>query len=314
VTDAALNTILMQKITQAGIELDRSGLTPCGRGADNLVFAAQTIDGRHLIVKTPLGTRSRYGTAAWAARALARCGVPAPQVLWQGSSICIETRCPGVPLTGATDRLDTSGTTPHTTVLRAAAEAGALLRRAHSVLTHGYGRLTPAGVGPHRSLRDSLRADAPAAARTHPAGELASVARQVVSDNMWRLADAGPRLLVGDCAARHIFVDAGTAVVSGFIDLESARGGQPHADVAGFAVREHPQVTHAFLDGYYPAGPTVDDLWALTIHRARITTRLLLFHLGRHEHAPARRFADALSADLTAITSGTPIALPAHLQ
>ncbi len=312
--NAPLAVRLTEKITGAGIMLDRTGLTPCGGGADNLVFAARTIEGRPLVVKAPLRQGARYGTAAWAAKALAARGVPAPEVLWCDASICVETLCPGVPLTGAADRLDTSDSTPHPVVLRATGDAGALLRSAHGVLVHGYGRLTPAGAGPHGSLLESLLPDTTGVPRTDPTGGLASSARRVVFDNLWRLNDLGPRLVLGDCAARHIFLDTHTGTISGFIDLESARGGDPVADVAGFSVREHPQVTQALLDGYFPSGPSIDQAWALTLHRARIAMFLLLFHTSRSEHDIARRIADCLTADLAAITAETPTVLPAHLR
>lgn len=313
-TNAPLAARLSEKITGAGIKLDRTGLTPRGGGADNLVFAARTIEGRPLVVKAPLRQGARYGTAAWAAKALAARGVPAPEILWCDASICVETLCPGVPLTGAADRLDTSDSTPHPAVLRAAGEAGALLRRAHSIPVHGYGRLNPAGAGPHGSLLESLLPEATGVLRTDPTGGPAPSARRVVSDNLWRLNDRGPRLLLGDCAARHIFFDTHAGTISGFIDLESARGGDPLADVAGFSVREHPQLTRILLNGYFPSGPSIDQAWALTLHRARIAMFLLLFHTSRNEHDIARRIADCLAADLAAITAETPTALPAHLH
>ncbi|MGH3391173.1 MAG: phosphotransferase family protein [Actinomadura sp.] len=305
---------LAAKIKGAGVALDRTGLTPGGSGADNLAFAGRTIEGRHLIVKVRLREAARYGTAAWAGKALTQRGIPAPEVLWHDDSICVETRCVGAPLTGAADRLDTSDVMPPAAVVRAATEAGALLRRVHRIRVHGYGRLTPSGTGPHQSLHESLSLEAAGTRRADPTGGLASAARRVMSGNLWRLADPGARLLVGDCAARHIFIDTDSDTISGFIDLESARGGHPLADVAGFSVREHPQVSRALLDGYFPAGIDIDELWALTLHRARIATFLLLFHACRKEHAITRRFADCLAADLAAITSETPTALPAHPQ
>jgi phosphotransferase family enzyme len=198
-------------------------------------------------------------------------------------------------------------------VVRAATEAGGLLRRVHSIAVRGYGRLTSAGTGPHLSLHESL-SGLTDGLRPDPTGGLATTACKAVSNNVWRLADKGARLLLGDCAARHIFFNTATGMISGFIDLESARGGHPLADVAGFSVREHPQVARALLSGYFPTGIGIDDLWALTIHRVRIATFLLLFHARRYEHAVIRRFVDCLAADLAAITSETPTALPAHLQ
>ena len=124
--------------------------------------------------------------------------------------------------------------------------------------------------------------------------------------------DPGPRLLLGDCAARHIFHDPDTGQVTGFIDLESARGGDPMADLAGFSIREHPGLTQALLEGYFPDGATSDHAWALTLHRARIAARLMAFHLARREHQPTGHLAGLLTADIHAITAQAPAVMPAQ--
>ena len=131
----------------AGIPVDRHGLAPHASGADNEVLAARTTEGRDLIVKVPRRPADRYGTAAWAAAALAECGVPAPRVLWHGAwdggAACVETRCPGIPLTGTP-----AGSTPPAP--RSASTRGRrtarrlLLRKVHAVTVCGYGQLTEA--------------------------------------------------------------------------------------------------------------------------------------------------------------------------
>lgn len=100
--------------------------------------------------------------------------------------------------------------------------------------------------------------------------------------------------------------------MTGFIDLESARGGDPMADLAGFSIREHPALTQALLEGYFPDGATVDHAWALTLHRARIAARLMVFHLARREHQPAGRLAALLTADIHAIRTQAPAVTPAQ--
>ncbi len=303
---------LAGKITAAGIPLAQASLTPAPGGADNLVFTATTTGGAKLIIKTPRRpATARYGTAAWAAATLASHGIPAPKVLWHDSEACAETRCVGMPLTGTAGRPDTTGTTADPATLHAARQAGALLRKVHAITVAGYGRLTPAGTGPCQSLLDSMLQETPQAPPGR-AGQLAGKAWRVVTEHREHLDDPGPRLLLGDCAARHIYLNPRTDAITGFIDLESARGGHPLADVAGFSVREHPQITRALLDGYFPADPAPADLWALTLHRARIAAHLLLFHSSRGEDEAAARLTAPLAADITAITRGTPTALPAQ--
>lgn len=307
---------IVARIRAAGIPLDRSGLTAYARGADNTVFSARAVDGRHLIVKTPLRPAPRYATAAWAVAALNARGVAAPPIIWHNTwksgAACVETRCPGIPLTGTPDRLDTTGTSPSQTTIQATRQAGALLRVAHSITVGGYGKLSSAGTGPHRSLTASIGSVLTASLVPGPTGGLVTSARRLVAANLWRLHDGGPHLLLGDCAARHIFHDPDAAQVTAFIDLESARGGDPMADLAGFSVREHPDLSRALLDGYFPEGATVDQTWALTLHRARIAAHLLQFHLTRSEHQPAEHLADLVVADMKAIASEAPTALPAH--
>ncbi|WP_256790330.1 MULTISPECIES: phosphotransferase family protein [Frankia] len=296
---------LAARIRAAGVAVDRTGLTPGAGGADNTVFTARAISGERLIIKVALAPPPRYATAAWAAQVLAAQGIPAPQVLWHDSTACVETRCPGLPLGG------TAPGTPSAWVLRAAQHAGRLLRRAHGITVGGYGRLTPTGSGPYRSLLDSLRPRTAGRLPVDPSGGLAASARQIITSHLWRLRDTGPHLLLGDCAARHIFYDPDTTTTSGFIDLESVRGGDPLADLAGFTVQEHPHLSLALIEGYFPDGISVDDTWALTVHRARIATSLLLFHLTRGQQQPAALLAAVLTADLSAITAETPTVLPA---
>ena len=307
---------LPARIRAAGIPVDHRGLAPHASGADNEVLAARTTEVRDLIVKVPRRPAHRYGTAAWAAAALAECGVPAPRVLWHGAwdggAACVETRCPGIALTGTPGRLDTAGTVISEHVRQAARHAGSLLRRVHAVTVSGYGQLTEDGTGPHPSLEGSVLPGLAARPDAGPAGGLAACARQLVAGNLWRLRDPGPHLLLGDCAARHIFHDPGTGQVTGFIDLESARGGDPLADLAGFSVREHPGLTRALLEGYFPGGATGDQAWALTLHRARIAAHLMAFHLARGEYQPAGHLAGVLTADLHAISTETPAVMPSQ--
>lgn len=306
---------LAARIRAAGIPLDRTGLSTYAGGADNVVFAARAIDGRHLIIKTPLRPGSRYATAAWTSAELATRGVPAPRVLWHGAwnggAACVETRCPGLPLTGSPDRLDTTGRLPTQPAIQAARQAGAMLRITHSIVVGGYGRLSSAGTGPHGSLAASINPGPATRSMPDAAGGLVDSAHRILTANLWRLYDGGPHLLLGDCAARHIFHDPDTGQVTGFIDLESARGGDPLADLAGFSVREHRDMSRALMDGHFPEGVTVDQAWALTLHRVRIAAHLLQFHLSRGQCQPAERLADLLVADMRAITSEAPTILPA---
>ncbi len=306
--DEQLVRSLTCRITAAGITLVSPGLTRVPGGADNLVFTARTPAGRELIVKTPrAGREARYATAAWASRTLASHGIPAPEVIWHDASSCVEAKCAGQPLTGDTSIQDTSGIEPSPAALRAARRAGTMLRRVHDITVAGYGKLRSDGTGPHTSLLDSLRSDTHHAPLppSAPAGT-----RSVIDRALPELGEPVPRLLLGDCAARHIYADPVTAGITGLIDLESARGGDPLADLAGFSIREHPRLTSSLLSGYFPSGASRMQQWALTIHRARIAEHLLRFHASLGEHAQADRFAAVLAAEFAAITARDPSRCP----
>lgn len=145
---------LAARIRAAGIPVDHHGLAPHASGADNQVLAARTTEGRDLIVKVPRRPADRYGTAAWAAAALAECGVPAPRVLWHGTwdggAACVETRCPGIALTGTPGRLDTAGTVIRQGRARAAGRTARRFPAAQGPCRHGQ-RIRPAHRGRHRT-------------------------------------------------------------------------------------------------------------------------------------------------------------------
>ncbi|MGR7000736.1 phosphotransferase [Yinghuangia aomiensis] len=115
----------------------------------------------------------------------------------------------------------------------------------------------------------------------------------------------------GDAAARHAFVAAPGAVTA-LIDWESARGGDPLADVAAFTIREHLDVAAAFTTAYFPEPPEPAQRWALTVHRIRIAAALTRFHHDHGEHAPAARLAHVLADDLAAAHADHPTVLPVH--
>lgn len=299
---------IVARVESGGIVL--AGLTLHSAGADNVVFAARTADGLRVVVKSARSDRGRFATAAWATSEAARRGIPVPRVLWHDERLCVEERARGRALAESPDQLDTSAHSPSANVVVGARELGTVLRRLHSIAVRGHGPLSALGVGTYPSLAAALSASALRLA-AHPSSLLA-VAGRALTEHGPRLVGRGPRLLHGDMAARHTFVDIATGTITALVDWESVRGGDPLSDVAAFSVREHPCLAAALLREYFPAaGPSEADVWALTVHRIRIAAALTRFHHDQGEHVAAARMAAILTADLVAVRNDAPSALPA---
>ncbi|WP_329080134.1 MULTISPECIES: phosphotransferase family protein [unclassified Streptosporangium] len=299
-------------LAAAGISLTAEGLTSHPGGTDSHVFTACHADGRALMVKVARHPRSRYDTTAWAAVTMAAAGIPVPVVVWHNQRICVETRCPGQALAPETTGQDTVTAQPPDAASRSAAiTAGQILRRLHTVPAIGFGRLDPAGRSLYGSLHDWLLApppDAPPAAGGAGLRELTGTVEAVLRNHLYRLPEGAPQLLHGDCGARHVIACDGK--VTGLVDLESVRGGDPLTDVAGWSLNEHPDLTASMFTGYFPQPPEVATSWALTLYRLRIAAALLCLHLRSGEPARARLRAAQIRADLADVADGTPRLVP----
>ncbi|MEU7894224.1 phosphotransferase [Nonomuraea sp. NPDC049152] len=303
---------IIGELVGAGIHLSDDGLIQHVGGTNNHVFTASHADGRPLVVKAARHTRTRYGTAVWAAAAMTATGVPTPTVLWHNDRICVETRCAGQAL-AAEPIHQRPGTArpPGDAELVGAVDAGRILRLLHTVPAAGFGQLDPSGRGRYRSLREWLLSPPPltgsAADAPDPAPLLAAV-HATLRRHLPVLGDVAPRLLHGDCGGRHLIADGGR--VTGVVDLESVRGGDPLTDVAAWSLTEHPDLTTAMLGGYFPHRPDPVTVWALALYRLRIAAALLTFHLRSGYPAAARLRAAQIRADLLDIAADRPRLAP----
>lgn len=299
------DAMLTRALAAAGLPARRGGLTRIGGGIDNIVFATETTDGRPLVVKVRRHhRRARYDVAAWVARQLATAGVPTPQILWHDQDVCIETRCPGRPLASVDDKPSPEQDLAATTA------AGELLRRLHTVPIRGFGRLDATGTGTHLSLRAWLLRPPPACSSTADDDLLALTqrVRRVLRAGVQRIPEAPPRLLHGDWTARHVLAESGR--VTGVVDLESARGGDPLADLAGWSLQESPSITAALLVGYFPHPTDATTLTTLVLHRLRIAASLLHYHAAHSGTDQACVLARQIEADLEDLSAGEPALAP----
>lgn len=290
-----------------GRELSAAGLispgqlpAPFADGADNHVLLAEGTDGGNLIVKVPkTGHLPRYALAAFAAGQLTELGVPAPRSVWHSEGISVETRCPGRSL--AVARLGAPDTAT------AAHQAGQLLRRIHTLPVSGYGRLSTEGAGAHTNAMDWLLRLPPAA----PGQEMAALVHEVdtaLREHAVLISRATAHLLHGDWTARHVLSEGSR--ITGVIDLESVRGGDPLADVAGWSLQEPPPLTEALSDSYFPTTPDQHELRLLVLYRLRIAVFLVDFHDRRGDRSLARLRAQQLAGDLTDLADDCPRMVP----
>lgn len=299
------DAMLARALAAAGLTACRGGMTRIGGGVDNMVFATESNDGCPLIVKVRRHhRRARYDVAAWAASQLATAGVPTPQILWHDQDVCIETRCPGRPLASVDDKPSSDQDLAAVTV------AGELLRRLHTVPVRGFGRLDPTGTGTHQSLRAWLLHPSPACSSTTDDDLLALTqrVRRVLRVGVQRLPEAPPRLLHGDWTARHVLAESGC--VTGVVDLESARGGDPLADVAGWSLQEPPPITAALLTGYFSHIADTGTLTTLVLHRLRIATSLLCYHAAHGNNDQTCLLVRQIEADLEDLSADEPALVP----
>ncbi|WP_027343904.1 phosphotransferase family protein [Hamadaea tsunoensis] len=283
-------------LAAAGFHGPHAPLALFDRGHDNHVYATRC-DGIDLLVKTPRTSQVRYSTAAWAATRLAVAGVPGPRVIGYSDQLLIETRCPGTALAN------------HLLNPATVEQVGALLRRLHTVTVTGFGQLDATGTGRHATAEQWLmRLPDLGTTANREQHQLHAAALRAIREHLPLLAGEPARLLHGDLTASHIIVDTphrpGELRVTGFVDLESARGGDPLADLAGWSLNEPAAHIRPLLDGYFAEPPTAAHLLRLVLYRIRISMATLARHLAEHEQPAADLRTAQLRADLDDLHSG----------
>lgn len=263
-------------------------LQPLTQGCDNTVYAT-SINGARILVKTRRNASDRYALAAWGARCMEALDIPVPAIVAHGDGICIESRLPGRPLDAS----------PSTT---AATTAGRLLRHLHQLPAPGYGRLTEEGTrAKHATLTDWL---------TDITGDddLENRILDRIHHHSRRLHCDAPRLLHGDWSPRHVLTEHHQ--VTGIIDLESLRGGDPIADLAGWTLEAPQPLTEALLCGYAPQGLSPRDQYALTVYRLRAAIALRRWRLAENDHQKTEQIEAHIATDLKTLdrADGSPTA------
>ena len=297
-------------VVAAGLALRHAGITHTSvprhlaRGYDNTVLSVTTTDGRALVVRVAVGGRARFDVAHAAGQRAARHQIPVPAVLWHDQHTCVETRLPGTDLTAA------AGLDPLTR-LAAAAHAGRLLRRWHTIKAVGFGPLDTHCRGRHTSAAGWLLAlPERAATGLHP--KTFERAAHVLGDHARTTPTPSSRLLHGDLAARHLLSN-GSGTITGMIDLDSARAGDPLSEIAGWTLRGPCELQQALIDAYFAAPPTDEQRHRIALYRVRIALSLLAFHTARGDKSYAAALARLLTGDLGDLAADRPRLLPRPL-
>ena len=264
--------------------------------------------------------------------------VPVPTILLlehteqQGEpvSVCVERKMEGIPLGRVTRTLGGD----HPLSVHLLREAGTYLARIHTIPTDGHGPLDGNGRGPHATWdgaflafldrpeqRERLeRAAAQPTARSlsGPWTNLVRAAVAILEDHRTFMRGRPARLLHRDYEPWHILVHdpgdpsaPGSATltpisggrpvgITGVLDLESCRGGDPAEDLIQW---------HVIHDGYAPVAPVVAGYRAAGTWTADFERALRLCLL----RSRLRRFMDA-HPDATYPGTSTPGAAAVLLE
>lgn len=254
-----------------GVPAERVRVLPTNTGS--LVCEVEHRGGS-VVFKTSRGEDERMHAEAWTCDRLRACGVPVPRVLAVDVSrrllpcaFLIMEKVPGEPL----DEVLRARSSQTPSLLR---EAGEHLRRIHAVTLEGAGRLDAALLGHdgtirgrHDTWREAVLHDVD---RALPFLERKLLPGNALVERIERIVGSRDRILVestqhhaflhGDFIARHIFVDSERGRVTGVIDCEDARCGDPAFDFGCFRLGVGEHHLRLLLDGYGAGSDLGGDL------------------------------------------------------
>ena len=293
--------LLLEAARRAGIDAVQVERVVVGQANEVYALTAANDDG--FIVRMAHRPDPRFATEVAAIERVRAAGVPAPEVvlLWtperEGAptAVLVERRLPGEMLRDLWRR-------EHGPSTRGAAELGEVLARVHDIAVEGFGNLSPALHGTHRSYGewfvDVWVADNLPAALAAVEGDAAAtnavraVERQITSARAL-LDEVEPRLAHGDVSPTNVLVLDGR--ITGIVDWEAVKGAPPSNDIAWWSTFVPDAAVEALLRGYRAhAGPGDDLAELVRLSRLRILSGLLAYTRSVGDQASFRSVLDRL--------------------
>jgi aminoglycoside phosphotransferase (APT) family kinase protein len=225
--------------------------------------------GEAVIVRLHHGEERHFAPERWAIERARRAGVPVPDVLLVEQahdetgaplSVCVERKLPGRHLGSVARAFGRE----HPRCVRLLRQAGALLARIHAVEVEGFGPLDEQGRGSAATwdgwLLDGLAAEVAQALLPSEAAALCQAALDALEQHRALLRCQPARLLHWDYEPSHIFVSEDAEHISGIIDWEGCKGGDPVYDLVQWhLIHDAYAAVWPFMEGYAGGAPLPDD-------------------------------------------------------
>lgn len=209
------------------------------RGKNNEVYDVVLSNSEHVIVRIAHKYLDVLRREKWAIEKCEKVGVPVPKILLLEDSfdsghkisICIETKIPGEVLR---DLLETSTNDEKKKFVR---KTGAPLAQIHTIKTDGFGDIDKNGSSPFKKMGEWIADREKSKEYMKQVAKRNGISKNSIENIFETLKthsslfeNVQSRLLHNDYSPFHIFYDKGE--ISGIIDFEVARGGDPIQDFA----------------------------------------------------------------------------------
>jgi aminoglycoside phosphotransferase (APT) family kinase protein len=267
-TPAEVLDTVVRRAVGSGIALDERLL----EGHGNEVHAITTADGQDLVVRIGHRVGASFESESWPISAARSAGLPVPQTLLVDRAeidgkhvpVQVQQRVPGRPVHRLFDELPDEDLTTLTI------KAGRLLAALHGIRPPGVGPIDPQGNTDETWPPPSNAMVAAMVERNrqlaHQGFEraLLDAPLEAVTANVELLDEAPVSLIHGDWRTTNVLSD-GTSI-TGIVDWEGSRGGDPAFDFAGvWTVRSRsgPTSTETLMRGYSAGGGLIDDRFTL---------------------------------------------------
>ncbi len=236
-------------------------------GENSEVYDIKTEDNQDIIIRISRNDNPKFEAEEWAISKSKEAGVPAPDVLLtdrieadgDNLAISVQRKLSGVPLS------ELARTLTEEQLRNYVVKAGEILSRIHSVQTTGFGHLDSHGIAPYTSWErymfsqiENAEGYIEAAKKVGYNPSQVEKALEILHNNRSVFQGIGSRLTHGDYGPRHILITSDE--ITGIIDFENARGGDPVRDFAWWDYFRGEQMPLDWLKEGYSDKKVLDDL------------------------------------------------------